>query len=88
MNEEQKAYMIAEAEKVEAVADFFDSLWSSAELYETTAKVCHIIMHKLAYPAAKLQPDELEHIQSFIDQHLEMIKAMEPFERKEDSHEG
>ena len=84
MKEEQKAQIIAQAENVEAISDFFTQWWSSAELYESTAKVCNTIMHKLAYPCAKLQEDELQQIQSFIDQHLEMIKVMAPFERKDD----
>lgn len=88
MKEEQKAQMIAQAENVEAISDFFVDWWSSQEMYKDAAEFSMTIMHKIAYPCAKLEQDEIELFHRFMEQHLMMLKAMEPFERKEADNEG
>ncbi len=85
MNEEQKAKMIAKAENVEAISDFFTQWWSSAELYETAAKVCSTFM----FLASKhhISEDDMKNLQALMEQHTMMIEVMKPFERKEANNE-
>ena len=58
MNEEKKSLMIAEAENVEAIRDFFIQWWTVAELNWTASKVCATIIDLAA--RHKLSDDELE----------------------------
>ena len=85
MNEEKKSLMIAEAENVEAICDFFTSWWSSAELNETASKVCATIVNLAAH--RKLSVDELEVFDELIQQHNLMIDIIKPFEGKEATDE-
>lgn len=81
MNEEQKSQLIAEAENVEAIRDFFTEWWSVAELNETASKVCATIINLAA--RYKLSHDELKEFDTLIQQHNLMIDIIKPFARKE-----
>ena len=81
MNEEQKSQMIAEAENVEAIRDFFTEWWTIAELNETASKACAIIINLAA--RYMLYHDELKELDSLIQQHNIMIDLIKPFARKE-----
>ena len=81
MEETKKAVIIAEAENVEAIRDFFTSWWTVAELNETVAKVCATIINLAA--SHKLPDDALKELDELIQQHNFMIDLIKPFERKE-----
>lgn len=85
MNEEKKSLMIAEAENVEAIRDFFTSWWTVAELNETVSKVCATIINLAS--RRMLSVDELEVFDELIQQHNLMIDIIKPFERKEATDE-
>ena len=81
MEETKKAVIIAEAENVEAIRDFFTSWWTVAELHETVAKVSSTIINLAA--SHKLPDDALKELDELIQQHNFMIDLIKPFERKE-----
>ena len=81
MEDTKKAVIIAEAENVEAIRDFFTEWWTVAELNETASKVCATIINLAA--RHKLSDDELEVLDDMIQQHNLMIDIIKPFERKE-----
>lgn len=81
MNEEQKSQLIAEAENVEAIREFFTQWWSSADLYETSAKACDDILHLASN--GMLSQDELKDVEKLIEQHMMLIDLVKPFESKE-----
>jgi hypothetical protein len=81
MEETKKAVIIAEAENVEAIRDFFTEWWTVAELNWTASKVCATIINLAA--RHKLSDDELEVFNELIQQHNLMIDIIKPFERKE-----
>ena len=73
--------MIAEAENIEAIRDFFIEWWSVEELYETEAKACTAIMHLLISPS--ICEEDKKYIQKLIDQHQMMVEHLKPFAGKE-----
>ena len=77
--------MIAEAENVEAIRDFFISWWTSAELYESAAKVSATILDLVN--RHQIKDVELEQINELLQQHMMMIDTIKPFEEKEADHE-
>ena len=83
MNEEQKSQLIAEAENVEAIRDFFTQWWSAEQLFETAAK-CSINL--LAYiNRGVICEEERKDFEQFVEQHMMMIEHMKPFAaRKEE----
>ena len=81
MEETKKAEMIAEAENIEAIRDFFIEWWSVEELYETEAKACTAIMHLLK--RATICDEEKSEILALIDQHQMMVEHLKPFAGKE-----
>jgi hypothetical protein len=81
MEETKKAVIIAEAENVEAIRDFFTEWWTVEELNWTASKVCATIINLAA--RHKLSDDELEVFNELIQQHNLMIDLIKPFERKE-----
>ena len=85
MNEEKKSLMIADAENVEAIRDFFISWWTSAELYESAAKVSATILDLVN--RHQIKDVELEQINELLQQHMMMIDVIKPFEEKEAAHE-
>ena len=85
MNEKKKSLMIAEAENVEAIRDFFISWWTVAELNETVSRVCATIINLAS--RRRLSVDELDVFDELIQQHNRMIDIIKPFEGKEDTDE-
>lgn len=84
MDEQKKSLMIAEAENVEAIRDFFIEWWSVEQLYETAAKASHTIMFLMN--RKEICDDDRKELQELMTQHLMMIEHMKSFakERKED----
>ena len=83
MEETKKAVIIAEAENVEAIRDFFTEWWTSAQLYETSAKVSLTIINLVK--RHQLTDSEVADFDEFMQQHSLLIDAIKPFERKEES---
>ena len=81
MNEKEKSLIIAEAENVEAIRDFFIEWWSVEQLYETAAKVNSTIL-SLA-KRHQISDAEIEDFDSIMQQHIMMIDIFKKFERKE-----
>ena len=83
MNENQKANLIAEAENIEAIRDFFTSWWTVAELYETSAKAGAAILHIMR--TCNICEDDRQDLENLISQHLVMIDHLKPFAEKKDA---
>ena len=81
MNEEQKSQLIAEAENVEAIRDFFTQWWSVDELYETAAKASVTILGLIK--RHQIQGDEVQELEELMQQYMMMVDTIKPFARKE-----
>lgn len=81
MDEKQKSQLIAEAENVEAIRDFFAAWWSVDELHEAVAKVSCIILNMIKRHQI-LEP-EIEEFENLLQQHMMMVDVIKPFARKE-----
>ena len=81
MTDNEKSQLIAEAENVEAIRDFFNEWWTVAELSETASKAYATIINLAA--RYKMSHDELKELDSLIQQHNIMIDLIKPFARKE-----
>ena len=81
MKEEQKSQLIAEAENVEAIRDFFKRWWTSAEMYETAAKACSTLM----YLSGKgfIVNEDMVNLSNFMEQHVMLINLIKPFEKED-----
>ena len=84
MNEKEKSQLIAEAENVEAIRDFFTQWWSAEQLYEAEAKAALALLHLTQLPNKVLCEDEVKAIREALNQHQIMVEHLKPFaERKE-----
>jgi hypothetical protein len=81
MNDKEKSQLIAEAENVEAIRDFFSEWYSVEELYETIAKCSITLLHIIDKGA--LCSDEVKEMRDLLTQHQMMVEHMKPFARKE-----
>ena len=81
MNEEQKSQMIAEAENIEAIRDFFGYWYSVEQLYETLAKSCTTILHLVN--KNQIANEDKQQFEELLNQHEMMIDLIKPFARKE-----
>ena len=82
MDEKQKAELIAQAENVEAIAEFFSNWWSLDQLWETSAKATTLILdimhrHGLAHDDAKVLVEMME-------QHMMLIDLVKPFAKHDE----
>ena len=82
MNEKEKSQLIAQAENVEAIEDFFHEWYTVEELYEAEAKsaicVLHLIKKKL------ICDDDATAMLDMLNQHMMMVEHMKPFNRETD----
>ena len=81
MTDKQKSQLIAEAENVEAIRDFFTEWWSVEQLYETLAKSCTTILHMVN--KSQLPDEDKKQFEELVNQHEMMIDLIKPFARKE-----
>ena len=81
MNEEQKSQLIAEAENVEAIRDFFTQWWSVDELHETVAQASVTILGLIK--RHQISDAEIQELEELMQQHMMMIDTIKPFARKE-----
>lgn len=81
MTDKQKSQLIAEAENVEAIRDFFTQWWSAEQLFETAAK-CSINL--LAYiNRGLICEEERKDFEQFVEQHIMMIDLLKKFQADE-----
>ena len=81
MNNEQKSQLVAEAENVEAIRDFFTQWWSAEQLFETAAK-CSINL--LSYiNRGVICEEERKDFEQFVEQHMVMIDLLKKFQSDE-----
>lgn len=80
MNEEQKSQLIAEAENIEAIRDFFSEWYSVEELYETLAKACTTIIY--LSNRNLICEDDRKDFEKLVMQHQMMVEHMKPFAKK------
>ena len=84
MNEKEKSQLIAEAENIEAIRDFFIEWWNVEQLYEAEAKAALALLHLTQLPNKVLCEDEVKAIREALNQHQIMVEHLKPFaERKE-----
>ena len=81
MDEKQKSQIIAEAENVEAIREFFEGWYSVETLYETSAKCTNNLLGIIN--RGGICDEERKDFENFIDQHLMMIDLIKKFARKE-----
>ena len=72
MDEKAKAEMIAQAENVEAIKDFFTEWWTVEQLYEIAAKTVVSILRNTC-------DEDRKDFEELMRQHLMMIDLMKPF---------
>ena len=76
-----KSQLIAEAENVEAIRDFFTQWWSVDELHETAAKASVTILSLMK--RHQISDAEVQELEELMQQHMMMIDTIKPFARKE-----
>ena len=81
MTEKEKSQLIAEAENVEAIRDFFTQWWSVDELHETAAQVSVTILGLIK--RHQILESEVQELEELMQQHMMMINTIKPFARKE-----
>ena len=82
MNEKEKSQLIAEAENVEAIRDFFTQWLSAEQLFETAAK-CSINL--LAYiNRGVICEEERKDFEQFVEHHMMMIDLLTKFRKEEE----
>lgn len=82
MTEKEKSQLIAEAENVEAIRDFFNEWWNVQELYETAAKASSVILDFLTH--VQYPNEDIQLLNKFIEQHIMMIQTIKPFAKKDE----
>lgn len=82
MNEKEKSQLIAEAENVEAIRDFFTEWWSVEQLYEAAAR-CSINLLALINRGAICE-EERKDFEQFVEQHMMMIDLLTEFRKEEE----
>lgn len=82
MNEEQKARLIAQAENVEAIRDFFEGWYSVETLYETAAMCANSLLGLIN--RNQICDEERKYFEEFIDQHLMMVDLLKKFKTNEE----
>ena len=77
MTDNQNSQLIAEAENVEEIRDFFTQWWRAAQLFETAAK-CSINLLALINRGAICE-EERKDFEQFVEQHMKMIDLLTKF---------
>lgn len=84
MTDKEKRQLIAQAENVEAIKDFFNEWWSVEQLYEAEAKAALALLHLVELPQKVLCSEELKALSEALNQHKIMVEHLKEFARKED----
>lgn len=78
MKEEQKKELNACIENAEAVQEFLEDWYSTADLYETSANAASVM---LTYNIQQLSPEEKKYLTDLLDQHIMMTNLLKKFEK-------
>ena len=79
MKEEQKKELNACIENVEAVQEFLEDWYSTADLYETAANATNVLLQNVNLSA--FAPEEKKYLTDLLDQHLMMTNLLKKFEK-------
>ena len=79
MKDEQKQKLIADAENIEALRDFFMEWWKLEQLYEAEAKAALALLHLKQLSVKVLREDELQALNEALNQHMIMVEHLKPF---------
>ena len=77
MKEEQKKELNVCIENVEAVQEFLEDWYSSADLYETAANASSLLLQHFTH----LKPEDQKYITDLLDQHIMMANLLKKFEK-------
>ena len=79
MTDNEKKELNACIENAEAVQEFLEDWYSTADLYETAANASNVLMQQVNLNA--LEPEEREYITDLLDQHIMMTNLLKKFEK-------
>ena len=79
MTDNEKKELNTCIENVEAVQEFLESWYSSADLYETAANATNVLLQNLEFGA--FAPEEKKYITDLLDQHVMMTNLLKKFEK-------
>lgn len=79
MKEEQKKELNACIENAEAVQEFLEDWYSTADLYETAANATNLILHQV--DLSVFAREEKKYITDLLDQHIMMTNLLKKFEK-------
>ena len=78
MTDNEKKELNACIENLEAVQEFLENWYSSADLYETAANASTVLMQ---LNLDNLASEEKKHLTDLLDQHVMMINLLKKFEK-------
>ena len=79
MKEEQKKELNDCIENVEAVQEFLEDWYSTADLYETAANATNVLLQSV--DLSSFAPEEKKFLTDLLDQHLMMTNLLKKFEK-------
>lgn len=79
MKEEQKKELNACIENVEAVQEFLEDWYSTADLYKTAANATNVLLQNVNLSA--FLSEEKKYLTDLLDQHLMMTNLLKKFEK-------
>lgn len=79
MKDEQKKELNACIENVEAVQEFLEDWYSTADLYETAANATNVLLQNVNL--SSFAPEEKKYLTDLLDQHLMMTNLLKKFEK-------
>ena len=79
MEEKQKKELNACIEIAEAVQEFLEDWYSTADLYETAANVTNVLLQNVNLDS--FAPEEKKYLTDLLDQHLMMTNLLKKFEK-------
>lgn len=79
MTDNEKKELNACIENLEAVQEFLENWYSSADLYETAANATNVLLQNLEF--GTFAPEEKKYITDLLDQHIMMTNLLKKFEK-------
>ena len=79
MEEKQKKELNACIENVEAVQEFLEDWYSTADLYKTAANATNVLLQSV--DLSSFAPEEKKFLTDLLDQHLMMTNLLKKFEK-------
>lgn len=79
MKDEQKKELNACIENAEAVQEFLEDWYSTADLYDTAANATNILLQEVNL--SSFAPEEKKFLTDLLDQHLMMTNLLKKFEK-------